>query len=99
MPAVKRIAFEQYCCVMCGRSLENFYADILSVTEYNMNIGGRVWPFFLYKAPWYQSSRKRVLKTMWLLLRERQSRNVSSRNSQDHNGYVAEHPAMKKVPA
>ena len=51
VPVVKRIAFEQYCRVMCGASLEAYYDDILTVTEYNMNIGGRVWPFFLYKAP------------------------------------------------
>jgi CRP-like cAMP-binding protein/cytochrome P450 len=77
VPVVKRIAFEQYCRVMCGGSLEAYYDDILTVTEYNMNIGGRVWPFFLYKAPWYQSARKRVLKAMWSLLRERQSTNLN----------------------
>ena len=77
VPVVKRIAFEQYCRVMCGGSLEAYYDDILTVTEYNMNIGGRVWPFFLYKAPWYQSARKRVLKAMWSLLRERENRNLN----------------------
>jgi len=73
MPMVKEIAFEQYCRVMCGCSLEKYYADILTVVEYNMNVGGRVWPFFLYRAPWYRSARKRVLETIWAMLREYRS--------------------------
>jgi CRP-like cAMP-binding protein len=44
------------------------------VTDYNMNIGGRVWPFFLYKMPWYQSARRRVLKLMWGMVRERRAK-------------------------
>jgi len=71
MPVVTRLAFEQYCRVMCGRSLAEHYRDIMLVTEYNMNIGGRVWPFFLYRAPHYLAARKRVLDLMWTMVRER----------------------------
>jgi len=73
MPVIKRMAFEQYCRVMCGRSLAEHYRDIIRVTEYNMNIGGRVWPFFLYRSPHYQAARKRVLDLMWTMVRERRA--------------------------
>lgn len=73
MPEVKFLSFDLYCRVMCGRSLRQHYRDCLLVTEYNMNIGGRVWPFFLYKMPWYQSARRRVLKLMWGMVQERRA--------------------------
>jgi cytochrome P450/CRP-like cAMP-binding protein len=73
MPDIKLLSFEEYCRVMCGKSLRQHYRDCLLVTEYNMNIGGRVWPFFLYKIPWYQSARQRVLKLMWGMVRERRA--------------------------
>lgn len=74
MPEVTRLSFEEYCRVMCGGSLKRHYRDCLLVTDYNMNIGGRVWPFFLYKMPWYQSARRRVLKLMWDMVRERRAK-------------------------
>jgi cytochrome P450/CRP-like cAMP-binding protein len=74
MPTLKFLSFELYCRVMCDGSLRQHYRDCLMVTEYNMNIGGRVWPFFLYKAPWYQAARRRVLKLMWGLVRERRAK-------------------------
>lgn len=74
MPEVTMLAFEEYCRVMCGGSLRQHYRDCLMVTDYNMNIGGRVWPFFLYKMPWYQSARRRVLKLMWGMVRERRAK-------------------------
>jgi cytochrome P450/CRP-like cAMP-binding protein len=73
MPEVKFLSFDLYCRVMCGGSLRQHYRDCLLVTEYNMNIGGRVWPFFLYKTPSYQSARRRVLKLMWGMVRERRA--------------------------
>jgi cytochrome P450/CRP-like cAMP-binding protein len=74
MPEVKFLSFDLYCRVMSGGSLKRHYRDCLMVTEYNMNIGGRVWPFFLYKAPWYQEARRRVLKLMWGMVRERRAK-------------------------
>jgi|GEM_PF-1953747 len=74
MPEVTLLSFEEYCRVMCGGSLRQHYRDCLMVTDYNMNIGGRVWPFFLYKMPWYQSARRRVLKLMWGMVRERRAK-------------------------
>ncbi|HYJ06756.1 MAG TPA: cytochrome P450 [Chthoniobacterales bacterium] len=74
MPDIKFLSFELYCRVMCGGSLRQHYRDCLMVTEYNMNIGGRVWPFFLYKAPWYQAARRRVLKLIWDMVRERRAK-------------------------
>lgn len=74
MPEVTLLSFEEYCRVMCGSSLRQHYRDCLMVTDYNMNIGGRVWPFFLYKMPWYQSARRRVLKLMWGMVRERRTK-------------------------
>jgi cytochrome P450/CRP-like cAMP-binding protein len=73
MPEIKFLSFDLYCRVMCGGSLRQHYRDCLLVTEYNMNIGGRVWPFFLYKMPWYQSARRRVLKLMWGMVHERRA--------------------------
>ena len=70
MPELKFLSFELYCRVMCGGSLKRHYRDCLMVTEYNMNIGGRVWPFFLYQAPWYQAARRRVLKLIWGMVHE-----------------------------
>jgi cytochrome P450/CRP-like cAMP-binding protein len=77
MPEVTLLSFEEYCRVMCGGSLKEHYRDCLMVTDYNMNIGGRVWPFFLYKMPWYQSARRRVLKLMWGMVRERRAKGLS----------------------
>jgi cytochrome P450/CRP-like cAMP-binding protein len=74
MPEVTLLSFEEYCRVMCGGSLKQHYRDCLMVTDYNMNIGGRVWPFFLYKMPWYQSARRRVLKLMWGMVQERRAK-------------------------
>ena len=71
MDHVKLIAFDQYCRAMSGRSLMEHHRDCLLVTDYNMNVGGRVWPFFLFKAPWYQAARRRVLDLMWGMLKER----------------------------
>ena len=73
MEQVERLAFEQYCQVMAGHSLGDYYRDCLLVTNYNMNIGGRVWPFVMYRAPWYQAARKRVLGLMWNQVRERRA--------------------------
>lgn len=73
MPEIKFLSFDLYCRVMCGGSLRQHYRDSLLVTEYNMNIGGRVWPFFLYKTPWYQAARRRVLKLMWGMVRQRRA--------------------------
>ncbi len=78
MEEVQRIAFEQYCRVMCGQSLGAHYRDCLRVTDYNMNVGGRVWPFFMYRLPWYQASRKRVLGLMWDLVRDARARGPRS---------------------
>lgn len=74
MPEVMLLSFEEYCRVMCDGSLKRHYRDCLLVTDYNMNIGGRVWPFFLYKMPWYQSARRRVLAMMWGMVRERRAK-------------------------
>ena len=74
MDEIKRLAFEQYCRAMCGRSLGEHYRDCLLVTEYNMNVGGRVWPFFMYRTPWYRGARQRVLDVMWGLVREQRAR-------------------------
>lgn len=71
MDHVKLIAFDQYSRAMCGRSLMDHHRDCLLVTDYNMNIGGRVWPFFLFKAPWYTAARKRVLDLMWGMVAQR----------------------------
>lgn len=73
MPEIKFLSFDLYCRVMCGGSLREHYRDCLLVTEYNMNIGGRVWPFCLYKMPWYQAARRRVLKLMWGMVLKRRS--------------------------
>ncbi|MEY2563285.1 MAG: hypothetical protein QOH88_1478 [Verrucomicrobiota bacterium] len=73
MPELKFLSFELYCRVMCGGSLKEHYRDCLMVTEYNMNIGGRVWPFFLFRAPRYQSARRRVLELMWSMVRARRA--------------------------
>jgi CRP-like cAMP-binding protein/cytochrome P450 len=76
MDQVQQLAFEQYCQVMCGRSLKAHYRDCLRVTDYNMNVGGRVWPFFMYRMPWYRASRQRVLDLMWGMVRERHARGL-----------------------
>lgn len=73
MDFVQRASFEQYCRVMCGISLGEYYRDCLRVTDYNMNVGGRVWPFFMYKMPWYQASRRKVLDLVWGLVRQRRA--------------------------
>jgi CRP-like cAMP-binding protein/cytochrome P450 len=77
MHEIKRLAFEQYCRAMCGHSLGEHYRDCLMVTEYNMNVGGRVWPFFMYRTPWYRRARRRVLDMMWALLREKRARGLA----------------------
>jgi cytochrome P450/CRP-like cAMP-binding protein len=73
MKTVQAIAFEQYCRAMCSRSLKEYYKDCCLVTEYNMNIGGRVWPFWMYKMPSYQAARQRVLQLVTGMALERRN--------------------------
>ena len=61
MAAINRIAFEQYCRVMCGRSLGQHFAEAMTTIETNMNVGGRVWPFLALKTPWYCKARNKVI--------------------------------------
>ena len=61
MAAINRIAFEQYSQVMCGRSLNQHFADAMTTIETNMNVGGRVWPFLALKSPWYRKARNQVI--------------------------------------
>jgi CRP-like cAMP-binding protein/cytochrome P450 len=77
MDEIKRLAFEQYCRAMCGRSLGEHYRDCLLVTEYNMNVGGRVWPFLMYRTPWYRRARRRVLEVMWELVRKKRAEGLA----------------------
>jgi cytochrome P450/CRP-like cAMP-binding protein len=73
MKTIKEIAFDQYCRAMCGRSLKEYYKDCCLVTEYNMNIGGRVWPFWMYKMASYQAARQRVLQLVTGMALERRN--------------------------
>jgi cytochrome P450 len=61
MAEFNHIAFEQYCRIMCGRSLHEHFADAMTTIETNMNVGGRVWPFLALKNPWYRKARNRVI--------------------------------------
>ncbi|MGA2537561.1 MAG: cytochrome P450 [Terracidiphilus sp.] len=61
MAAINRIAFEQYCRAMCGRSLHQHFADAMTTIETDMNVTGRVWPFLALKNPWYRKARNKVL--------------------------------------
>lgn len=61
MAAINRIAFEQYCRVMCGQSLGGHFAEAMTVIETNMNVGGRVWPFLALRNPRYRRARNRVI--------------------------------------
>lgn len=71
MRFVEAIAFEQYCRAMCGQSLSSYYSDARITVNYNMNVGGRVWPFFMLRMPNYQRARKRIRDLIWRLVRER----------------------------
>ena len=70
MDAINGIAFEEYCRVMCGRSLRDHFAEAMTVIETNMNVGGRVWPFLALKNPWYRRDRDRVIGLISDLVRE-----------------------------
>ena len=70
MGAINHIAFEQYCRVMCGRSLHQHFAEAMTTIETNMNVGGRVWPFLAFKNPWYRKSRNKVIGLISDMVRE-----------------------------
>jgi len=76
MDLVERLGFEMYSTVMCGQSLGDTYDDILRVMRWNMNTGGRVWPFWFYRIPRYQRSRQRLLERMGTVVRERRRTGV-----------------------
>ena len=61
MDSINRIAFEQYCQVMCGHSLRQEFAEAMTTIETLMNVGGRVWPFLALKSPWYRKARNKVV--------------------------------------
>jgi len=61
MDAINRLAFEQYCRVMCERSLRQHFDEAMATIETNMNVGGRVWPFLALKNPWYRKARNKVI--------------------------------------
>jgi CRP-like cAMP-binding protein/cytochrome P450 len=61
MKAANRIAFEQYCRLMCGHSLDQHFADAMTTIETNMNVGGRIWPFLALKNPRYRKARNKVI--------------------------------------
>ncbi len=78
MDLAERLGFEMYSQIVCGRSLAKNYDDILRIMNWNMNIGGRIWPFWFYRMPWYQGSRRRLLELMWGLVRERRKTGIPS---------------------
>ena len=61
MDSLNRLAFEQYCRVMCGRSLYEHFAEAMTTIETNMNVGGRVWPFLALRNPRYRKARATVI--------------------------------------
>ena len=71
MDLVERLGFEMYSQIACGQSLGDTYDDILRVMRWNMNTGGRVWPFWAYRIPRYQRSRQRLLDRMGAVVKER----------------------------
>lgn len=76
MDLVERLGFEMYSLIVCGRSLGGAYDDVLRVMRWNMNTGGRVWPFWFYRIPRYQRSRKRLLEVMGNVVRERRKTGI-----------------------
>lgn len=76
MDLVERLGFEMYSMIACGRSLGEAYDDILRVMRWNMNTGGRVWPFWFYKLPRYKRSRQRLVDLMGQVVRERRKSGV-----------------------
>lgn len=70
MAEMNRIAFEQYCRIMCGRSLRQHFSEAMTVIETNMNIGGRIWPFLALKNPWYRKARNRVIPVISAMVDE-----------------------------
>ena len=78
MEEVNRIAFEQYCRVMCGRSLREHFAEAMTTIETNMNVGGRVWPFMALKNPWYRKARNKVIGLISDMVRAAESETAGS---------------------
>ncbi len=76
MDLVERLGFEMYSLIVCGRSLGEAYDDMLRVMRWNMNTGGRIWPFWFYRLPRYQKSRQRSLELMREVVRERRKTGI-----------------------
>ncbi|MFZ0306230.1 MAG: cytochrome P450 [Terracidiphilus sp.] len=78
MDAINHIAFEQYCRVMCGRSLGQYYAEAMTTIETNMNVGGRVWPFLALKNPRYRKARNKVIGVISGMVNEASSETAAT---------------------
>lgn len=81
--AVQEIGFEQYCQVMSRTSLRAHYRDCRLVTDMNMAVGGRVFPLWMFHWPPYRAARRRVLRLMDDLLRQRRAEH-KTRDSHQH---------------
>jgi cytochrome P450/CRP-like cAMP-binding protein len=73
MPAIHRIAYALYTCMMAGRDLGEHYRDFALLVETNMTVGGRTMPMIAYKNPLYQRARGRILEHMAASVRERRA--------------------------
>ena len=80
---VQLLAFEQYCRVMGNCSLREHYRDCRTVTDMNMEAGGRVLPLWFFHWPPYRAARRRVLKLVWGLLASHRDESIPARLSPD----------------
>lgn len=71
--SVQLLAFEQYCRVMGRSEWREHYRDFRTVTDMNMEVGGRVKPLWMFKWPPYRATRKRVLALVWNLVQKRRA--------------------------
>ncbi len=62
MPLAMKLGFLQYCYCVNGQAMPELFDDMKVVMDFNMNIGGRTWPMWMYKLPHYQAAKRHILE-------------------------------------
>lgn len=82
MDEMKRLAFAQYCKVMAGDAADRMdFRDCLLVSEYGMNVGGRIWPEAVFHLPWYRAAHRRSFLILRRIVAERRGKSPGAGGS------------------
>jgi hypothetical protein len=89
MDEMQRLAFAQYCKVMAGDAADRMdFRDCLLVSEYGMNVGGRIWPESVFHLPWYRAAHRRSFLILRRIVAERRGKSPGAGGGADRRSSI-----------